>query len=143
MDNGSEYVSNDSINISNHHSIHKKFTIRYTPQKIVQMKRKQSIMEMKITVRREKHCLSKYWVEAIPCATYIINQYPTKNIINTFLKEFQSGRINNVCHMRVLLCVAYTHILDELRRNKDKKKEKNVYLLHIVMNPKHISCILQ
>ena len=42
-------------------------------------------------------------------------------------KEAWSGRKHSVTHMRVFGCVAYAHVLDELRKKLDRKGEKCIF----------------
>jgi len=44
------------------------------------------------------------------------------------LEEAWSGKKQNVSHMIVFGCVAYAHVLDELRRKLDNKGEKCIFV---------------
>ena len=87
---------------------------------------------------REKHLSNKYWAEVVSCATYIMKRCPSKSVKIMIPKKAWSGRKHSVSHMRVFRCVAYAHVLDQLRRKLDNKGEKCI-LLVIVMNKRHIS----
>jgi hypothetical protein len=71
---------------------------------------------------------NEYWAEVVACETYIMNRCPTKSVINMILEEAWSGKKHNVSHMRVFGCVAYAHVLDELRRKLDNKGEKCIFV---------------
>jgi hypothetical protein len=44
------------------------------------------------------------------------------------MEEAWSGEKHNVSHMRVFVCVAYAHVMDEFRRKLDNKGEKYIFV---------------
>jgi len=81
-------------------------------------------MEMGRSMLKVKHFGNYYWAEAIASVAYISNICPNKSVHNIVPKEACSGRKRSVAHMTVFGCVAYAHVLDELRKKLDSKGEK-------------------
>ena len=73
-----------------------------------------------------KYFPNEYWDEAVATTVYIMNQCPTKSVKNKVPQEVWTGMNHNVSHLKVFGCVAYAHVLDELRKKLDNK-EKNIY----------------
>jgi len=123
-DRGGEYISKGFLCFCREHGIHKQFTTRYTPPKKGVVERKsRTIMEMAKSMLKENHFPNDYLTEVIACATYVINICPNKSVKNMIPEEAWSGRKHSMTHMRVHECVAYAHVLDELRKNLNKKGE--------------------
>eukprot|EP00253_Pinus_taeda_P019205 PITA_19205 len=111
------------------HGIHKKFTIRYTPQQNgVGEKKNRTLLETARSMLKAKHLPNDYWAKVVACAAYILNRCPTKSIQNIVLEEAWSGRKHSVTHMRVFGCVASAHVPDELRKKLDNKGEKCIFV---------------
>ena len=71
-DNGTEYVNKDIKNICNESGIQLQHTVPYTPQQNGVVERKnRSLKEMANCMLHARSLLSKLWVEAINCASYI------------------------------------------------------------------------
>ena len=71
-----------------------------------------------------KHLSNEYWVEAVTIVVYIMNRCPTKSVNNKFPQEAWTCMNHSVSNLKVFGCVAYAHLLDELRRKLDKKGHK-------------------
>ena len=67
------------------------------------------------------------WAEVVACAIYILNRCPIKSVRDKTPQEAWSGQKPNLSHLRVFGCIAYPHILDELRKKLDNKAKK-VYI---------------
>eukprot|EP00253_Pinus_taeda_P015702 PITA_15702 len=126
---GGEYISKEFLRFCRENGIHKQFTARYTPQQngVAEMKNK-TIMDMSRSMLKAKHLPNDYWAEAVNCAAYILNRYPTKAVMNRVPEEAWSGRKQGVTHMRVFGSVGYAHIPDQLRRKLDNKGEKCIFI---------------
>ena len=85
-------------------------------------------MDMVRSMPKAKHFPNEYWVEVVHCAAYILNRCPTKAVMNRFPKEAWSGIKQSVTHMRVFGCVAYVHILDQLRKKLDSKGGNCIFI---------------
>ena len=67
-------------------------------------------MDMVRSMLKEKHLTNEYWDEFVHCVEYILNRFPTKEVMNRVPEEAWSGIKQGVTHMRVFGCVAYAHI---------------------------------
>eukprot|EP00253_Pinus_taeda_P006913 PITA_06913 len=121
-DRGGEYISKEFVWFCRENGIRKKFTARYTPQQNgVGERKNKTIMDMARSMLKAKHLPNEYWAEAVNCAAYVLNKCPTKAVMNRVPEEAWSGRKQGVTHMKVFGCVAYAHILDQLRKKLDNK----------------------
>jgi len=126
---GGEHISKEFLHFCRENGIHKQFTTRYTPQQNGVAERKnRTIMDMARSMLKAKHLPNDYWAEAVHCAAYILNRCPTKSVMNRVLEEAWSGTKQGVTHMKVFGCVAYAHILDQLRKKLDSKGEKCIFI---------------
>jgi hypothetical protein len=50
-----------------------------------------------------------------------MNKYPTKTVKNNAPQQAWTGMKHNVENLKVLGCVAYAHVLDEVRKKLDNK----------------------
>ena len=78
-------------------------------------------MEMVHSMLATKHFPNEYWGEVVTTAVYIMNRCPAKSVKNKFPQEAWTGMNHNVSHLNFFGCVAYAHVLDELRRKLDNK----------------------
>ena len=75
-------------------------TIPYTPQKNGVAERKhQTIVEMARYMLHAKNLHYKFWVEAMFCATYLINMTPTKALKDITPEEAWSSRKLDLHHL--------------------------------------------
>eukprot|EP00253_Pinus_taeda_P031014 PITA_31014 len=126
---GGEYISKEFLRFCRENGIHKQFTASYTPQQNgVAQRKNRTIMDMARSMLKAKHLPNDYWAEAVQCAVYILNRCPTKAMMNKMPEEAWSGRKQGVTHMKVFGCVAYAHILDQLRKKLDSKGEKCIFI---------------
>ena len=76
----------------------------------------------------EKNMPKHFWVEAVHTAVYVMNRTPTEGIHDMTLEERYTGVKSDVSHLKVFGCIAYVHILDELRTKLDPKAEKCIFI---------------
>jgi hypothetical protein len=88
-----------------------------------------------------KHFSNEYRDEAVENKVYIMIICPTKSVKNKVPQEAWTGMKHNVAHLKVFGCVAYTHVLDELRRKLDNKEHKCIFLGTLKIQ-KHTSCMI-
>ena len=69
-----------------------------------------------------------YWAEAVATAVYIMNRTPIAAVHGMTPEEKYSGRKPNLSHLKVFGCIAYVHVLDELRTKLDLKAEKCIFI---------------
>ena len=79
--------------------------------------------------------------EAVHTAVYIMNMTPTAAVHDVTPEEKFIGLKADVSHFKVFGCIAYVHILDELRTKLDLKA-KNVFLLGIPWSKKGTVAII-
>jgi len=69
-----------------------------------------------------------FWLEAIMCASYVLNRCPTKAL--KFVTPYESwhGRKLSVPHLRVFGCLAYALVPAQHRRKLDDKVIKCIFV---------------
>jgi hypothetical protein len=98
-------------------------------------------MEMARNMLKGKNLSNEYWVEAVACAVYILNRSPTKIVRDMIPQQTWSSKHHNVSHFKVFGCIAYAHDLNKQGVNW-LIKVKNAFLLVIINNIRHISCLI-
>jgi transposase InsO family protein len=122
-------MSREFHNFCKSHGIYSKLTTRYTSQQNGVAERKnKTIMEMTHSMLTTKHFSNEYWVEAVATVVYILNICLTKSEKKKIPQESWIGSKHNMGHLKFFGCVAYTHILDEIRRNLDNKGQKCIFV---------------
>ena len=48
-------------------------------------------MDMVRSMLKEKHFQNEYWAEVVHCASYVLNRFPTKSVMNIIPEEAWSG----------------------------------------------------
>jgi len=89
-----------------------------------------------------KHLPKNIWVEAVPCATYILNRCLTKSVLNMSPKEEWSGHKPDVAALGVFGSIAYSHVPAEKRKSL-MSKVKNAFSLVKVIVLKAMNCLIQ
>ena len=75
-----------------------------------------------------KHLPNEYWVEAVTTAVYIMNWCLTKSVMNKVPQEAWTCMNHSFSHLNLFGCVAYAHVLDELRKKLEKKGQKCIFV---------------
>jgi len=129
LDGGGEYFSSEFTTYLKMHGIQRQFTCRYISQQngVVEKKNKH-IAEVAHALMADKSMPHHYWVEAIATIVYIINRTPTATVHGMTPEEKYSGRKLDLSHLKVFGCIAYVHVLDELRTKLDSKAKKCVFI---------------
>ena len=84
------------------------FTVPYTPQQNGVAERKnRSLMEMARCMVKSQQLPHVFWLEAVMCATYILNRCPTKSLQSITPYEAWHGKKPSIGHLRVFGCLAY------------------------------------
>ena len=99
-------------------------------------------MDMVRCMIRAKNFPKWLWPEAVATAVYIQNRTPTKSVKDKTPYEAWYGKKPSVEHFKVFECIAYAHILDQLRKKLDDKAEKCVFV-GIVMRLRGKDCTTQ
>ncbi|MCO5576337.1 hypothetical protein L7F22_030146 [Adiantum nelumboides] len=76
----------------------------------------------------EKNMSPCYWAETASTAIYTMKRTPTATVHDITLEEKFIGKKTNVLHFKVFGCIAYVHVLNELRTKLDPKAEKCVFI---------------
>lgn len=64
---------------------------------------------------------TKFWVEAVYCAYYLLNQIPMKIVGQVTSIEKWSSKKPYVGHLRMFGCVSWVDISDEYKKKLDPK----------------------
>jgi hypothetical protein len=92
------------------------------------MERKnRTIMEMACSMLDAKHLSNEYLDEVVSTIVYIMNRCPTKSVENKFPREAWTSMKHNVAHLKIFGCVAYAHVLDEMRKKIYFKGQKCIF----------------
>jgi len=105
-DRGGEYMSKEFNAFLAERGIKHQCTVPYTPQQNGVAERKnRSLMEMAHCMVKSQVLPHAFWLEAVMCATYVLNRCPTKALQNITPYEFWHGRKPSVAHLCVFGCL--------------------------------------
>ena len=85
-------------------------------------------MEMARCMVKSQVLPHAFWLEAVMCATYVLNRCPTKALQNITPYESWHGRKPSVAHLHVFGCLAYALVPVQQRRKLDDKAVKCVFV---------------
>ena len=122
------------------------YTVPYTPQQNGVAERKnRSLMEMARCMVKSQALPHTFWLEAIMCATYVLNRCPTKAL--KFITPYESWHglcEPSVAHLRVFGCLAYALVPEQHRKKLvGMTRLSNAFLLSTVQKVKAIVCIIR
>jgi hypothetical protein len=104
-------------------------TIPYKPQQNGVVERNNcTLKEMANCMIQSKGSSLNYWVEAINCANYIVNQMPTNDLKNISSEQAWNKINPDASHFHVFSNVAWADILDEKRKALQPKSEKCIFV---------------
>lgn len=104
-------------------------TVRSSPQQNGVAERKNRIiMELVRCMLKTKKLPSKFWVEAVASAGYVLNRASTKSVKGKTPQEAWSGQKPCVSHLRIFGSICYSHIPAESRGKLDDKSEKCIFI---------------
>jgi len=127
-DHGGEYDSKAFHDYRKQHGTRRQFTTWYTQQQNGVVERKKiTIMNMERSMLRGRNISNEYWIKAVACVVYVVSGSPKKSLMNRVLEESWSGMSCSKSHLRVFGCVAYAHVLKDLRDKLDEKSEKCIF----------------
>ena len=69
-----------------------------------------------------------FWIEAVSTAIYIMKRTSTTSIHDVTPEERFTGKKQDLSHLNVFGCIAYVHVLDELRTKLVLKAEKCIFI---------------
>ncbi|MCO5590392.1 hypothetical protein L7F22_044362 [Adiantum nelumboides] len=124
-DRGGEYMSGAFKDFLGKKGIKHQCTMPYTPQQNGVAERKNmSLMEMARCMLKAKSLPHKLWMEAVACATHVLNRCPTRALKTITPYESWYDKRPSVSYLRVFGCLAYAHIPQQLRGKLDDKAVK-------------------
>ena len=85
-------------------------------------------MEMARCMLNGKNLPHKFWLEAIMCASYVLNICSTKAIKNIAPYDAWIGHKPNVGHMRIFGSLAYAFVPPEQRHKLQDKAKKCIFV---------------
>ena len=128
-DRGGEYLSKDFNAFLAERGIKHQCTVPYTPQQNGVAERKnRSLMEMARCMVKSQALPHAFWLEAVMCATYVLNRCPTKALQTITPYEAWHGRKPSIAHLRVFGCLAYSLVPQQHRKKLDDKAVKCIFV---------------
>jgi len=128
-DRGGEYMSHEFNAFLVSRGIKHQCTVPYTPQQNGVAERKnRSLTEMARCMVKSQALPHSFWLEAIMCATYVLNRCLTKALQSMTPYEAWHDRKPSIEHMRVFGCLSYALVPQTQRRKLDDKAVTNVFL---------------
>ena len=128
-DRGGEYMSSEFNAFLAERGIKHQCTVPYTPQQNGVAERKnRSLMEMARCMVKSQSLPHGFWLEAVMCATYVLNRCPTKALQVVTPYEAWHGRKPSSGHLRVFGCLAYALVPVQHRRKLDDKAVKCIFV---------------
>ena len=128
-DRGGEYMSKEFDAFLASHGTKHQFTVPYTPQQNgVAERKKRSLMQMARCMVKSQLLPHAFWLEAVMCATYILNRCPTKALQSITPYEAWHGKKPSIGHLRVFGCLAYALVPMQQRRKLDDKALKCIFV---------------
>ncbi|MCO5581719.1 hypothetical protein L7F22_035608 [Adiantum nelumboides] len=128
-DRGGEYMSGAFKDFLGKKGIKHQCTMPYTPQQNGVAERKNmSLMEMARCMLKAKSLPHKLWMEAVACATHVLNRCPTRALKTITPYEAWYDRKPSVNYLCIFGCLAYAHISQQLRGKLDDKAVKCIFV---------------
>ena len=101
-------MSSDFNALLDEHGIKHQCTVLYTPQSYgVAEKKNRSLMEMARCMVKSQALPHSFGLDAVMCATYVLNRCPPKALHSITPYEAWHGRKPYVAHLHVFGCLAY------------------------------------
>ena len=143
-DRGGEYTSKEFNAYLAGRGIKHQCTVPYTPQQNGVAERKnRSLMEMARCMVKSQALPHGFWLEAVMCATYVLNRCPTKALQSMTPYEAWHGKKPSIGHLRVFGCLAYTLVPVQQQHKNWMIRLSNAFLLDIVLKAKVIGYIIR
>ena len=128
-DRGGEYMSKEFDAYLAECGIKHQCTVPYTPQQNgVSERKNRSLMEMARCMVKSQALPHAFWLEAVMCATYVLNRCPTKALQSVTPYEAWHGRKPSIAHLRVFGCLAYAFVPQQHRTKLDDKAVKCIFV---------------
>ena len=73
----------------------------------------------------------RFWVETICCANYILNQVPTKEVLQVTLKEKWNGRKPDISNFKIFGSECWAHIPNKKWKKLETKSHKCIFIGYV------------
>ncbi|MCO5556910.1 hypothetical protein L7F22_010465 [Adiantum nelumboides] len=124
-----KFFSHEFNNFLKKHGIQRQLSCKYTPQLNGVVEHKNNhIVEVARALMSEKNMPLCYWAETASTVVYTMNKTPTATVHDMTPEEKFTGKKQNASHFKVFGCIAYVHVLDDLRTKLDLKVSKYVFI---------------
>ena len=111
------------------HEIVHQTTVPYSPaQNGVAERMNRTLVETARSMMSHSKVPTEFWAEAVNTATYVRNRSPTTSLKGMTPFERLLNRKPNVSNLKVFGCVAYAHILENMRNKLEEKSRKCVFV---------------
>jgi len=117
--NGGEYTSNSFEQYLNELGIDHQTTVPYTSQQNgVAERTNRTIVERTIALMHSEQLPLGLWAEVMDTVVYLKNRSPSRSLIRCTPFESLTGKRPNLSHLRVVVCAAWSLILEGKRDSK-------------------------
>ena len=100
----------------------------YIPQQNGVAERKnRSLMEMARCMVKSQALPHAFWLEAVMCATYVLNRCPTKALQFITPYETWHGKKPSIAHLHIFGCLAYSLVPEQHCKKLDDKAVKCIF----------------
>ncbi|GJW00849.1 retrovirus-related pol polyprotein from transposon TNT 1-94 [Tanacetum coccineum] len=128
-DKGGEFLSKEFNKFCEDNGIRRFLTAPYSPQQNGVVERKnRTILNMVQSMLKSKKMPKEFWAEAVDCAVYLLNRYPSKSLDNKTPQKAWNGLKPTVSHLRIFGSIAYVHVPSQKRSKLDDRSEKHVFV---------------
>ena len=137
-DNGTEFVNYQLQYHLKRKGVEFVTTTPYTSQQNGKVERRnRTLMDCARTILKDSKLPNEFWPFAVNTANYLINRWPTRNMIIPYEKFM--GRKVSYDHMKVFGCLAYWRINDTMRASKfDHKGQRMVFVGYSTTNKNYL-----
>ena len=70
----------------------------------------------------------EFWVEVVNTACYLLNRFPSSNLVNKTPYEVWASKNPSLVHLRVFRCDPFLHVPKEKRSKLDSKYKKCILI---------------
>ena len=91
-------------------------------------RRSRTLMEMARCMLKSKDLPSRFWLDAVMCANYVLNRCPIKALKSMTAHEAWNGKIPEIIHMHGFGCLAYVHLPAQQRHKLEAKALKCIFV---------------
>jgi hypothetical protein len=128
-DNAAEYVGGEFAAFCDKKEIVQEFSTPYSPQQNDKVERgNRVIVEMARSMMLGANLPTSYWADAVVCAAYILNRFPTKVLDGTTPMEALLETPPDISNLRVFGCKVQALVPKEHRKKLDAKTRNGIFV---------------